>query len=253
MNSKSWMSKYNFVNPGNTVTLGRSIKGSFASEFLEAYEKFVDDFYQGHSALKTLKIEDGFLTNQNFYSSILVDKLLRNLGYRSQRMGDLNDMIKDNKSSVESSSFDLGVLYFGTKKNDPLQVKDFSKALRKKGFEVNDSFSEFDPIFVPLDGLDVVFNKDYRGEIGINLSDSSGVVVSNSFSREGFRKPYFYCFDSNGPVFEKEDFSSKPNIVYKCGEYNNLSRVSFLRGKELNSILDVCFEFDKGKTWIFEK
>jgi hypothetical protein len=256
MVKESWTSKYDFVMPGNNVFLGRSIRGVFAKELLEEYDKFVNKNYKGHPFLKKIKLENRYLTNQNLFSSIVLDKFLRKSGYRAQQFRDLNYLKKEDWSSVENSEFDLGVLYLGLRNIDKEQAEDFSKTLKSKGFVTDKHYSDFEPIFVPLGGLEVYINKKYKNDIGVLPSGKLKPVSSKSFERKN-KGLCFYSFNLKGPVFnngleiDRKNLTEK-KIFYGLESHYDLNRISLERGKILNANLDFTHEFDRGRFWIFK-
>ncbi|MEJ2267872.1 MAG: response regulator, partial [Nanoarchaeota archaeon] len=115
-------------------------------------------------------------------------------------------------------------------------IENFAKELKNQGFNVNSRFDEFQPLFVPLSGLEIKFDNNFEYGLKVGLTkEIKGFVAPNFINRRNGER--FYDFNSTGPDFSIKKSPRRSIILQTIDE--GLSRVYLQSNSRLDSSVNV--------------
>jgi len=248
----------------NIVVIPSAIKGNFAEFILEdKYKPFVKKEFKDHPLLSRIQINpiNKYLTGLTMYSSIALEMVLNDLGYRSMKFGDIQDLIDNKAFSFNESCYDLGVRFAGAGSVKAKTSKNLEKQLISLGFDVekiryNDSYLKNDsadkiktPIWIPKSELTLDLDGGYSKGIGIKLKENAKPEYMKSLDYSNHLRSISGFSKEAGPLF---DPTRKP--IQFCASENGTSRI-LLKGSSqlIASTGDFSIGYPNGKVIMFEK
>ena len=131
------------------------------SDFLKEFKGRARADYLNHPALNILSYDFSTVVGSNVPSGVLANEILREVGYRTVKLSDVERAIKENRFDIPSSIINTGVVL--TDENGPRYylADNLMRQLPKQDF----------PVMMPISSLKLRLNPESRYGLAFDLNE----------------------------------------------------------------------------------
>lgn len=223
MTTDTTLSRYEFreKTAKNVITIPSFLEGDFGKDFMEEFQGRAKTDYRGTEALKVLKKKGGLIINSNYYSAVLANQILRQVGLRTPTQADAEKIRKSGELALEGFYIDTGLV---------LRSEGGEEGYLSKGLMIQLQYRRGKqklPIMIPLSGLYLKLDCNTQDRLSFVLREDAEIIYDEILNEEG--------------KFDSDDINKKtglPTKLKKDGDRDFLSNNQGLAG--------ICLYRDSG-------